>query len=106
MASTRIIRRHLVGREEAPKMSTPERRIYPRFQISRAVALAVPETVALHGQAMNASKRGILLEAHGRLTVRVTIDGREYDGWLARAYRVDRNTFAYAIELDASSEMA
>ena len=64
-------------------MTTPERRNFQRFPISSAVSLAVPETVELHGQAVDASKVGVLLEARGRLNVRLTINGREYRGWLA-----------------------
>ena len=86
-------------------MTTPERRNFQRFPISSAVSLAVPETVELHGQAVDASKVGVLLEARGRLNVRLTINGREYRGWLARAYRVERNAFTYAIELEDSLEI-
>ena len=86
-------------------MTTPERRNFQRFPISSAVSLAVPETVELHGQAIDASKMGVLLEARGRLNVRLTINGREYRGWLARAYRVERSAFTYAIELEDSLEI-
>ena len=86
-------------------MTTPERRNFQRFQISSAVSLAVPETVELHGQAIDASKMGVLLEARGRLNVRLMINGREYRGWLARAYRVERSAFTYAIELEDSLEI-
>ncbi len=86
-------------------MTTPERRNFQRFQISSAVSLAVPETVELQGQAIDASKMGVLLEARGRLNVRLTINGREYRGWLARAYRVERSAFTYAIELEDSLEI-
>ena len=81
-------------------MTTPERRNFPRFQTSRAISIAVPEMVELCGQAVNASKTGVLIEARGRLKVQVTIDGHAYRGWLVRAYRVERSTFTYAIELD------
>ena len=86
-------------------MTTPERRNFPRLQISSAVSLDVPETVELHGQAINASKTGVLVEARGRLRVRLTINGHQYGGWLARAYRVELATFTYAIELEDSVEV-
>jgi hypothetical protein len=65
----------------------------------------VPETVELHGQAINGSRTGVLLEAQGRLNVCLTINGREYRGWLARAYRVERNVYTYAIELEDPVEI-
>jgi hypothetical protein len=73
--------------------------------MSAEVTLTVPEPVVLRGEAVNGSRTGILVEARGRLGLRVTINGREYRGWLARAYRVELNAFAYAIELDDALEV-
>jgi hypothetical protein len=86
-------------------MTTPERRNFPRLQISSAVSIDVPEAVELRGQAINASRTGVLVEAQGRLRVRVTISGHQYSGWLARAYRVELGTFSYAIELEDPVEI-
>ena len=86
-------------------MTTQERRSFRRRQLSHVVTLVVPEAAVLRGEAVNASKTGILLEARGRLGVRVTIDGHEYRGWLARAYRVERDAFTYAIELEDALEV-
>ncbi len=87
-------------------MTKPERRKVGRYQVSSVVSVTMPEPVELHGQAINASKKGVLLEARGRLDVRLTIDGHEYRGWLARAYRVERSACTYAIELEDSLELA
>ena len=86
-------------------MTMLERRSSQRFQISNSVSLTVPEAVVLHGEAVNANKTGILLHARGRLDLRLTINGREYRGWLVRAYRVELSAFTYAIELEDSLEI-
>ena len=65
-----------------------------------------PDRIELHGQAVNASKQGVLLEARGRLRVVATIKGREYKGWLVRAYKVERGVSAYGIELEEDLDLS
>ncbi len=81
-----------------------ERRQRVRYQVSFPVSLAT-EDGTLEGEAVNASRQGVLLETRGRLNVRLTIEGQEYRGWLVRAHRVGRGTSAYAIELEDDFEL-
>ncbi len=64
-----------------------DRRQRVRYQVSFPVSLATIDST-LDGQAINASREGVLLEAEGRLGLRVTIKGRDYRGWLVRASRM------------------
>ena len=77
-----------------------------RYEVSFPLSLTAPDRMELHGQAVNASKQGVLLEARGRLRVVVTIKGREYRGWLVRAYKVERGVSAYGIELEEDLDLS
>ena len=77
-----------------------------RHEVSFPLSLTAPDRMELHGQAINASKQGVLLEARGRLRVVATIKGRDYKGWLVRAYQVERGVSAYGIELEEDLDLS
>lgn len=83
-----------------------ERRAGMRYQVSFPISLTAPDRMELHGQAINASKQGVLLEARGRLRVQVTFKGRDYWGWLVRAYKVEQGVSAYGIELEEDLDLS
>ena len=64
----------------ASPLANNERRQGARYQVSFPVALATMDGT-LEGQAINASRDGVLLEVEGRLGVRLTIKGKDYRGW-------------------------
>ncbi len=89
----------------AVPMMNSDRRQRVRYQVSFSVSLATIDST-LDGQAINASREGVLLEAEGRLGLRVTIKGRDYRGWLVRAQQNDGGKVAYAIELDDDLDLS
>ena len=88
----------------ASALINKERRQGVRYKVSFPVCLTTMDGT-LEGEAVNANRQGVLLETRGRINIRLTIDGQEYRGWLVRAYRVERGTSAYAIELEDDLEL-
>ena len=80
-------------------MSSTERRTTERRAASFSVVVTTEASV-LTGKAMNTSGQGILLTAHGGISVLVHAKEKEYRGRLVRATPVDEKTVAYAVELD------
>jgi hypothetical protein len=80
-------------------MSRDERRRSERQPRNLAVSIAVTEPIELEGQTVNLSTRGVLLRAQGQLPVLVRVRGKDYQGFLVRAFRVAPETTEYAVEL-------
>ncbi len=68
------------------------------------VVTLADEVVKLTWHTLNVSTDGVLLEALGRISVRVNIKGTTYHGHLVRAFPTEAETTAYAIALDEAFE--
>ncbi len=80
-------------------MSDVERRKVARRQGTFPVSIAVPGPIPLEGQTLNFSANGVLVIAHGKIPVFLSLEGKHYRGVLSRAASVDADTTTYVIEL-------
>jgi hypothetical protein len=80
-------------------MSQIERRATGRYDDQLKVSVVFEESGRLEGETVNWSRSGILIQAAGRISVQVTVDGQEYQGELVRAFPVNAGTTEYGIKL-------
>jgi len=86
-------------------MSENDRRRAPRSEEAFSVSVVTPHAIEITGETVNFSRGGVLLRAHGRISVILGLKGKRYRGWLVRAVPRDSETTDYAIELEEVIEL-
>ena len=86
-------------------MRESERRRAERSQGTFPVSLTTPAPIEIAGQSLDFTGFGVLLTAHGQISVQVEIKGKQYQGRLVRAFPMESGATAYGIELEEALEL-
>ena len=83
---------------------TPRRRAERREE-TVPVSVTAPAPIEIEGQSLDFSSFGVLLTAHGQISVQLEIKGKQYQGRLVRAFPMESGATAYGIELEEALEL-
>ena len=84
---------------------SPDRRRAERREETFPVSVTTPEPVEIAGQSVDFTSFGVLLTAHGQISVQLEIKGKQYQGRLVRAFPMESGATAYGIELEEALEL-